>query len=227
MPEPSRPRSLNPRHVSPLRSMAQPLTPTEKSEAPLIITIPAPTGPTTRRLRQRWHFGIRSRSEPMEVMLEIYRTLKALGMEWKSKKGAHEDGGGEENEEPKKRRRREDEERVKKAQELYFVETRCRMDDVMVRMDLQLYRIDDSNYLVDFRNLGYRSIKMDDSPSTTSSSFTGYEMPNTADEVRARKPEGGWRGTEARHGAEVSSPYLFLEVAVQLISELASPSPAA
>ena len=36
--------------------------------------------------RTKWHFGIRSRSPPMEVMLEIYRTLKSLGMEWKAKK---------------------------------------------------------------------------------------------------------------------------------------------
>lgn len=70
----------------------------------------------------------------MEVMLEIYRTLKALNMEWKPKKSTAEEVGSAKNdEEPKKRRRREEEERVKKAQELYFVETRCRMDDVMVR----------------------------------------------------------------------------------------------
>lgn len=67
-------------------------------------------------------------------MLEIYRTLKALGMEWKPKKVAAIEGGVDESEEPKKRRRREDEERIKKAQELYFVETRCRMDDVMVSL---------------------------------------------------------------------------------------------
>lgn len=69
----------------------------------------------------------------MEVMLEIYRTLKVLKMEWKPKKYPVEENGLGEDEEPKKRRRREEEERVKKAQELYFVETRCRMDDVMVR----------------------------------------------------------------------------------------------
>ena len=71
----------------------------------------------------------------MEVMLEIYRTLKALKMEWKPKKGSAigAEEGAEDGEDSKKRRRREEEERVKKAQELYFVETRCRMDDVMVR----------------------------------------------------------------------------------------------
>lgn len=69
-------------------------------------------------------------------MLEIYRTLKTLKMEWKPKKYAvrseEEERALSGEEDSKKRRRREEEERVKKAQELYFVETRCRMDDVMV-----------------------------------------------------------------------------------------------
>jgi carbon catabolite-derepressing protein kinase len=37
--------------------------------------------------KPKWHFGIRSRSPPMEVMLEIYKTLGALGMEWRRKDG--------------------------------------------------------------------------------------------------------------------------------------------
>ncbi|GAA5882404.1 hypothetical protein JCM3774_004300 [Rhodotorula dairenensis] len=286
---------------------------------------------TAKRLRQRWHFGIRSRSEPMEVMLEIYRTLKALKMEWRTrgddadKEKEYELAGADgvtvvkdgtsaaaaattkeksrdrPEESDKKRRRREEEERVKKAQELYFVETRCRMDDVMVRMDLQLYRIDDQNYLVDFRNLGYRPIRRSPSNAATAafqrqqaafsrevspapSNITspalssGSELPsfpttpaqpptmlpaNTADELRARHPEilGSRRAgittasasaeptapstpassvpttssLAAQHGAlskppkrrtaaEVSSPYLFLECAVRLIVELASPA---
>lgn len=141
---PSRPRPLLQRFNSPLKNIAQPLTPTENAPSPASHTPPATT---SKRLRQRWHFGIRSRSEPMEVMLEIYRTLKTLKMEWKAKprEGA-EEGEGEEgrdrererdrergDESEKQRRRREEEERIKKAQELYFVETRCRMDDVMVR----------------------------------------------------------------------------------------------
>lgn len=139
-----------------------------------------------------------------------------------------------------------------------------------VRMDLQLYRIDDQNYLVDFRNLGYRSIKpsptVSASPSTGASSTlaptTSHSAgaadgspslsstisipasvsdfaaspasgtpaslpPNTADELRSRKPElppaAGGRKTKAT-GLEVSSPYLFLECAVRLIVELASPA---
>ncbi|KAK4054752.1 Protein kinase [Microbotryomycetes sp. JL201] len=272
-PKPSRLRPLNPRFNSPLRNLAQPLTPTERTEAPQPAPTPPPSAPTSRRLRQRWHFGIRSRSEPMEVMLEIYRTLKTLKMEWKPKHHEPDTSkvSAEHEEDSKKRRRREEEDRVKKAQELYFVETRCRMDDVMVRMDLQLYRIDDSNYLVDFRNLGYRSIPANRSASpslsqrsmevmTPASSLSQSLPSNTADELRARKPNAGLppppapssgtaviqtghlgsapgsvtrasrsgnhagsSSTSSRIGNEVSSPYLFLECAVRLIVELASP----
>lgn len=168
-------------------------------------------------------------------------------------------------------------------------------------MDLQLYRIDDQNYLVDFRNLGYRPLRP--SPSVGSSShfsvmaprsrevspagstlvsptgstmtspyLASAELPsltgtasasalpgtpalsssvgNTADELRARKPEllgsrvashahahahahahghpaaAGTPQGKRRTAAEVSSPYLFLECAVRLIVELASPAAA-
>lgn len=88
--------------------------------------------------RTKWHFGIRSRSPPMEVMLEIYRTLKTLGMEWKEKKTLGGLGG------IRPRRGPGGIERVreldgpgpvdlKAASGVYFVETRARVQDVVVR----------------------------------------------------------------------------------------------
>jgi len=68
-------------------------------------------------------------------MLEIYKTLQTLGFEWKQKEDPPDVGlniEGLSDEDPKKRRRREEEERVKTAQGLFYVEARCRMDDVMV-----------------------------------------------------------------------------------------------
>ena len=89
--------------------------------------------------RTKWHFGIRSRSPPMEVMLEIYRTLKALGMEWKEKRNLGGLGG------LAAQRPREDG-KIERATEwdgsgyvdlkaaagIYFVETRARVQDVVV-----------------------------------------------------------------------------------------------
>ncbi|KAK7041410.1 Protein kinase [Paramarasmius palmivorus] len=118
-------------------------------------------------VRTKWHFGIRSRSPPMEIMLEIYKTLKILGMEWKEKKSLGGLGGvrtrlveiGGEGGGDKKMRI----ERVKKmdgpgevdlrtAGGIYFVETRARVQNVVVLMNLQLYMVDSTNYLVDFHH---------------------------------------------------------------------------
>lgn len=106
--------------------------------------------------KPKWHFGIRSRSPPMEVMLEIYKSLNGLGMEWKKKKGMQwpdigplpEGGYSEEVDalleqyqasnrpipemgKPKPPRA-ELVAREKAAQDLFIVETRHRYGDVMV-----------------------------------------------------------------------------------------------
>ena len=101
------------------------------------------TWPTKEKKQHRtkWHFGIRSRSPPMEVMLEIYRTLKALGMEWKEKT----DLGGLGASALLKEKRGSDRAKIERARELdgyvdlraasaiYFIETRARVQDVVVR----------------------------------------------------------------------------------------------
>lgn len=89
--------------------------------------------------RTRWHFGIRSRSPPMEVMSAIYASLKSLGMEWKEKK----DFGGlcafhpKAKDKPKIERNREWDAQnhridLRAASSVYFVETRARQGDVIV-----------------------------------------------------------------------------------------------
>lgn len=78
----------------------------------------------------------------MEVMLEIYRTLQTLGFEWRKKEDIDRDPKHAKpasdvdnaDEDPKRKRRREEEERIKKEQALYFVETRCRLGDIYVRL---------------------------------------------------------------------------------------------
>jgi len=180
--------------------------------------------------RARWHFGIRSRSPPMEVMAEIYRTLQTLGMEWKEKKDLGGLGGRVnklQRERPKIERTREwdgpdSRPRVdlKAAAGIYLVECRIRLDQVVVRMNIQLYQVDEINYLVDFHHK--RSYKVSNEPGATK-----FEM------ARPRSKPIGRRTShdpsplkEQQHNSdvqdhEVVSPFVFMDVACRLIIELA------
>ncbi|WVQ76610.1 hypothetical protein IAR50_006283 [Cryptococcus sp. DSM 104548] len=221
------------------------------------------TSQTSRRpdksmSKPKWHFGIRSRSPPMEVMLEIYRTLNILGMQWRKKEvplpdiGGAPPGGYTEEVEAvlEELRERNGGERpmmgkkppIKKdamaqekaAQVLYHVETRARYGDVMVRMDLQLYRVDDQHYLVDFRNLGYYLVSESDrflpdvSRQDDSAPHESSQHGSVGSEKRGSgsAPSGGSGGPGQGQGKEaiggVSGPFHFLEMACQLIAELAS-----
>ncbi|KAL0574679.1 Protein kinase [Marasmius crinis-equi] len=130
---------------------------------------PSSADPTVARTK--WHFGIRSRSPPMEIMLEIYKTLKVLGMEWKEKKNLGGLGGVKTRLVPDESSdgdgfnglRKMKLERVKRldgsgdvdlraASQIYLVETRARVENVVVYMNLQLYMVDATNYLVDFHH---------------------------------------------------------------------------
>ena len=102
-----------------------------------------PVAKEKKQHRTKWHFGIRSRSPPMEVMLEIYRTLKTLGMEWKEKRNLGGLGGIR----SQRQRSSTNGARIERAKDLdgsdtvdlraaasvYFIETRARVQDVVVR----------------------------------------------------------------------------------------------
>jgi carbon catabolite-derepressing protein kinase len=96
-------------------------------------------GREKKQHKTKWHFGIRSRSPPMEVMLEIYRTLKTLGMEWKEKKslgglgGVRRRGNGGAGVERARDLDGEGVVDLKAAAGVYFVETRARVQEVVVR----------------------------------------------------------------------------------------------
>jgi carbon catabolite-derepressing protein kinase len=57
----------------------------------------------------------------MEVMLEIYQTLKTLGMEWREKPGLNIISRPEDEGAP-----------GKDGKDIYYVETRCRIRDFVV-----------------------------------------------------------------------------------------------
>ncbi|OZJ04257.1 hypothetical protein BZG36_02464, partial [Bifiguratus adelaidae] len=77
-----------------------------------------------RKSRIKWHFGIRSRCPPWEVMLELYRALRNVGMEWKTLDTYHV--------------------------RCRFVHP----NGMVSKVDLQLYQLDAHNYLVDFKFVG-------------------------------------------------------------------------
>lgn len=96
-----------------------------------------------KKHKTKWHFGIRSRSPPMEVMFEIYRVLKQLGMEWKEKKNLGGLGGVKARAAHAAMKGQVEIERnpeydgdggvdLKAASSIYFVETRARVQDVVV-----------------------------------------------------------------------------------------------
>ncbi|KAF8167198.1 snf 1 [Crassisporium funariophilum] len=181
--------------------------------------------------KTKWHFGIRSRSPPMEVMLEIYRTLKTLGMEWKEKKNLGGLGG------LRAKAARERGALVERARELdggggvdlkaassiYFVETRARVQDVVVLMNLQLYMVDSINYLVDFHHK--KSYRASSEPGAGKFDMAVFD-PILSSETSS---ESG-RSVKEKDGAgavredEVVSPFVFMDVACRLILELAGGS---
>ncbi|KAI0095181.1 snf 1 [Irpex rosettiformis] len=171
--------------------------------------------------RTKWHFGIRSRSPPMEVMLEIYRTLKALGMEWKEKGDLGGLGGIRR---PRDRSERAKIERardmdgyvdLRTASAIYFIETRARVQDVVVLMNLQLYMVDSINYLVDFHHKKTYKASPDPNAGIFDMAHPDYNLSETASECSRSVKDLVVRDDE------VVSPFVFMDVACRLILELA------
>lgn len=82
--------------------------------------------------RAKWHLGIRSQSKPNDIMLEVYRAMKALDYEWKVLNPYHV--------------------RVRKKN----------TEGCYVKMSLQLYQVDPKSYLVDFKSLTNEEVEQSD-----------------------------------------------------------------
>ncbi|KAI6182839.1 5'-AMP-activated protein kinase catalytic subunit alpha-2 [Aphelenchoides bicaudatus] len=75
--------------------------------------------------RAKWHLGIRSQSNPMDIMYEVFRAMKHLNFEWKILQAYH-----------------------------CIVRKKPTDSKIEVpKMSLQLYQVDPRNYLLDFKNL--------------------------------------------------------------------------
>ncbi|GMF39597.1 unnamed protein product [[Candida] boidinii] len=132
----------------------------------------------TKKSKTRWHFGIRSRSYPLDVMGEIYRALKNLGAEW-----------------------------IRPSEEeLWTIKVRWKYapnvqnnqngqsstndDSVVVvapdlmKMQIQLFQLEPNNYLVDFKFDGWENSNNSQSNTNSDedeiSSFSAYPFLHLA-----------------------------------------------
>jgi 5'-AMP-activated protein kinase, catalytic alpha subunit len=84
--------------------------------------------------RAKWHLGIRSQSKPNDIMLEVYRAMKALDFEWKIINPYHV--------------------RVRKQD--------ANATGKFIKMSLQLYQVDAKSFLLDFKSLTNEEVEQGD-----------------------------------------------------------------
>lgn len=107
--------------------------------------------------RAKWHLGIRSQSKPNDIMLEVYRAMKALDYEWKIINPYHV--------------------RVRRANN-----SPGKND---IKMSLQLYQVDAKSYLLDFKSLTNEEVEQGDDvimdaatpPNSLGLPIAAYQQP--------------------------------------------------
>ncbi|XP_029719029.1 5'-AMP-activated protein kinase catalytic subunit alpha-2 [Aedes albopictus] len=132
--EPFKSPSIHPERIAPLRER-----PATTGSAPIpspnitATAMPIDKHRGTPVKRAKWHLGIRSQSKPNDIMLEVYRAMKALDFEWKIINPYHV--------------------RVRKYNS---------RNDKYVKMSLQLYQVDTKSYLLDFKSLTNDEVEQGD-----------------------------------------------------------------
>lgn len=173
------PGAMTPNHAAAHRQSTRKLpidTPSQTKKAP--------------KSKSRWHFGIRSKCPAWEVMLEIYRSLQNVGMEWRTLDAYH---------------------------------LRCRYKyptvGLVVKFDLQLYKLENNSYLVDFKNAGTQR-----TPDTTDATDPFKILEENIDKkfsdekIDPSPYLARWRvDDDVEH---VQSVYPFLDVCSKLITDI-------
>ncbi|XP_055857365.1 5'-AMP-activated protein kinase catalytic subunit alpha-2 [Episyrphus balteatus] len=120
----------HPERIAPLRDRQMAMSMQTQSAAN--ATYPdRPKGTPIKRAK--WHLGIRSQSKPNDIMLEVYRAMKALDYEWKIINPYHV--------------------RVRRQNHL---------NGKFSKMSLQLYQVDAKSYLLDFKSLTNDEVEQGD-----------------------------------------------------------------
>lgn len=156
--EPFKSPSIHPERIAPLRERAvtvgsAPIPSPNITATAIPVDKHRATGTPVKRAK--WHLGIRSQSKPNDIMLEVYRAMKALDFEWKIINPYHV--------------------RVRKQNA---------RNDKFVKMSLQLYQVDAKSYLLDFKSLTNEEVEQGDDVIMESLTppppvgFGGMGMPN-------------------------------------------------
>lgn len=164
----------------------------------LPINAPSQTKKPTKS-KSRWHFGIRSKCPAWEVMLEIYRSLQNVGMEWRTV-------------------------------DPYHLRCRYKYENIglVVKFDLQLYKLENNSYLVDFKNAGTQ--RTHDNKDAEDYPFKMLEnslekkmnvLQFTDKEEEDVSPYlARWRVEDDQSVEHVQSVYPFLDVCSKLITDI-------
>lgn len=144
--QPNDPYKPHPERIAPLREKTVPVHASSYPEpstvaADRLITQEKYRGTPVKRAK--WHLGIRSQSKPNDIMLEVYRAMKALDYEWKVINPFHV--------------------RVRKKN----------MEGRYVKMSLQLYQVDPKSFLVDFKSLTNDEVEQSDDMITLTPPIPG------------------------------------------------------
>lgn len=155
----------------------------------------------------RWQFGVRSRSPPMEIMMETYRSMGVLGMEWREcvvTEYAQPDHAS-----------------LPRTHNPLFVQSYAKLHDVtvsahvrivsrlsvlslQVRIDVQLYRASVEHHLIDLRLMDY----LDGSAKP----YSGHkDLKLLSDNEPTKFPP-------------ITNPFLFLEASSRIVNDLADRS---
>lgn len=131
--DPSNPSKPHPERIAPLRERGMSLQASSYPEGSAVAALVSQErNRGTPVKRAKWHLGIRSQSKPNDIMLEVYRAMKALDYEWKVLNPYHV--------------------RVRKKNS----------EGLFVKMSLQLYQVDPKSYLVDFKSLTNEEVEQSD-----------------------------------------------------------------
>ncbi|QSL67079.1 hypothetical protein MERGE_001466 [Pneumocystis wakefieldiae] len=207
------------------------------------VLVPMSLNTEKKKRAIRWHFGIRSRSSPLEIMIEIYRALKDLGAEWVDIESQNINLHEKTNKFKEKNLSENNNinETIldsNKAKDPYVI--KCRLTKsfdyekkIIVTIVIQLYHLESNNFLVDFKCGGYENVcsiiselPSNDIKSETDKIISGISELIKNDIIKTNSQDLNTThyslDTSGKNLSEkqVTSPFPFLDMASQLILQL-------